>query len=187
MVEFSSLKDVLRKRGVFLKLSESKSVQPIFQSVFQPKTEIRLTNFVCGIEIKSSDVQFSLEKTQNYLLSLPINTTTAFDGTSPPILTKAVHTFSPFVHLGFTYITRSQIWPENWKCAYVTPIHKKGPRADVENYWPISLLPRLSLVLEILFLFIYPKIKNRLNPRLHGFRANILQLPNCTCFCMSYI
>ena len=60
----------------------------------------------------------------------------------------------------------------NWKCAYVTPIHKKGPRADVENYRPISILPRLSLVLKkILFLFNYPKIKNRLNPRQHGFRS----------------
>ena len=49
---------------------------------------------------------------------------------------------------------------------------KKGPRADVENYRPISILPRLSLVLEkILFLLMYPKIKDRLNPRQHGFRA----------------
>ena len=49
---------------------------------------------------------------------------------------------------------------------------KKGPRADVENYRPISILPRLSLVLDkILFLFFYPKIKDRLNPRQHGFRA----------------
>ena len=52
------------------------------------------------------------------------------------------------------------------------PIHKKGPLAEVENYRPISILPRLSLVLEkILFLFIYPKIKDRLNPRQHGFCA----------------
>ena len=79
---------------------------------------------------------------------------------------------APFVHLVFTYIIHSQIWPLNWKCAYVTLIHKKGPRADVENYRPISILPRLSLVLDkILFLFIYPQIKDRLNPRQHGFRA----------------
>ena len=52
------------------------------------------------------------------------------------------------------------------------PYSQKRPRADVENYRSISILPRLSLALEkILFLFIYPKIKDRLNPRQHGFRA----------------
>ena len=33
-----------------------------FQSVFQPKTEIRLNDLVCGNEIKLSDVQFSLDE-----------------------------------------------------------------------------------------------------------------------------
>ena len=127
---------------------------------------------MCGNEIKLSDVQFSLDEIQNYLLRVPSSATSAFDGIPPTILSKAAHTLAPFVHLVFTYIIHSQFWPENWKCAYVTPIHKKGPRADVEIYRPISILPRLSLVLEkILFLFTYPKIKDRLNPRRHGFRA----------------
>ena len=143
-----------------------------FQSVFQPKTEIRSTVFVCGNEIKLSDVQFSIDEIQNYLSRVPSSSTPAFDGIQPTILSEAAHTLAPFVHLVFTYIIHSQFWLENWKCAYLTPIHKKGPRADVENYRPISILPRLVLVLEtILFLFIYPKIKDRLNPRQHGFRS----------------
>ena len=82
------------------------------------------------------------------------------------------HTLAPLTHLVFTYIIISQIWPEHSKCAYVTPVHKKRPRAEAKNYRPISILPRLSLTSEkILFRFIYPKIKNRLNPRHHGFRA----------------
>ena len=119
-----------------------------FQSVFQPKTEIRLNDLVCGNEIRLSDVQFSLDEIQSYLLRVPSSATPAFDGIPPSILSKAAHTLAPFVHLVFTYIIHSQFWPENWKCALVTPIHKKGPRADVENYRPISILPRLSLVLE---------------------------------------
>ena len=143
-----------------------------FQSVFQPTTETRLTDFVCGNEIKLSDVQFSLDEIQIYLLRVPSSSTPAFEGIPPTILSKAAHTLAPFVHLVFAYIIHSQFWPKKRKCAYVTPIHKKGPRADVENYRPIAVLPRLSLVLEkILFLFIYPKIKDRLNPRQHIFRA----------------
>ena len=71
------------------------------QSVFQAKTEIRLTDFVYGNEIKLSDVQFSLDKIQNYLLSVPSSSTPAFDGTPPTILSKAAHTLEPFVHLFF--------------------------------------------------------------------------------------
>ena len=142
------------------------------QLVFQPKTELRLTDFVCGNEIKLFDVQFSLDEIQNYLSRVPSGSIPAFDGIPPTILSKAAHTLAPFVHLVYTYIIRSKIWPENWKCAHVTPSRKKGPRADVENYRPISILPRLSLVLEkILFLFTYPKIKDRLNPRQQGIRA----------------
>ena len=45
----------------------------------------------------------------------------------------------------------------------VFPYHRKSG---------LSKLPKLSLILEkILFLFIYPKIKDRLKPRQHGFRA----------------
>ena len=108
----------------------------------------------------------------------------------PTILSKAAHTLAPFVDLVFTYIIHSQVWPENWKCAYVTHIHKKEPPADVENYRPISIRPMLSLVLKkILFLFVHPKIKDLLNPRQHGFRAkdSILQLRNCSHLCLSYI
>ena len=51
-----------------------------FQSVFQPNTEIRLTDFVCGNVIKLSDVQFSLDEIQKYLSRVPSNSTPAFDG-----------------------------------------------------------------------------------------------------------
>ena len=56
-----------------------------FQLVFQPKTEIRLTDFVCGNEIKLFDVQFSLDKIQNYILSVQSSSTPAFDGIPPTI------------------------------------------------------------------------------------------------------
>ena len=69
-----------------------------------------------------------------------------------------------------------------------SPYSQKGARADVENYRPISLLPKLSLVLEkILFPFIYPKIKDRLNPRQHGFHAKYSTVTQLLIFLMSSI
>ena len=41
-----------------------------------------------------------------------------------------------------------QLFPESWKCAWVKPLHKGGDRASSSNYWPISLLPVSSKLLE---------------------------------------
>ena len=32
-------------------------------------------------------------------------------------------------------------FPSEWKKANVVPIHKKGSKQILKNYWPISLLP----------------------------------------------
>ena len=39
-------------------------------------------------------------------------------------------------------------FPDKWKEAKVTPLHKNGPKDDLNNYRPISILPVISKVLE---------------------------------------
>ena len=39
-------------------------------------------------------------------------------------------------------------FPNHWKIAKVTPLHKGGARNDINNYRPISVLPVLSKILE---------------------------------------
>ena len=67
-----------------------------------------------------------------------------------------------------------------WKLSFVTPLHKDGPRTQIENYRPISILPKLSLILErILFNFIYPKVRNSITKNQHGFmtkRSTVTQM-----------
>ena len=43
---------------------------------------------------------------------------------------------------------RSTVYPQRWKTAKVTPIHKSGDHDDVGNYRPVSVLPTLSKILE---------------------------------------
>ena len=38
--------------------------------------------------------------------------------------------------------------PDEWKCAKVTPVFKKGKRIEMDNYRPISVLPVASKLLE---------------------------------------
>ena len=42
----------------------------------------------------------------------------------------------------------SGIYPDAFKTARVTPIHKSGPKFDVKNYRPISVLPFMNKVFE---------------------------------------
>ena len=55
----------------------------------------------------------------------------------PPIITYIVN----------LSITTSN-FPESWKRARVTPIHKSGPMEKPENYRPISVLPIVSKICE---------------------------------------
>ena len=88
-------------------------VNHFFHSGFEPKTEIR---FVCSNEIKFPDVWFSIDDFRNTLLRSPISSIHAFDEIMPTILRKAALSSPQFT-----------------QCDYVTPVHKKGPRAEVEN------------------------------------------------------
>ena len=48
----------------------------------------------------------------------------------------------------FDNILSSGIFPDAWKRANLTPIHKKGSKQVVSNYRPISLLPICSKLFE---------------------------------------
>ena len=42
----------------------------------------------------------------------------------------------------------SSLFPDDWKCARVTPLFKQGQRTDVNNYRPISVFPIIAKVFE---------------------------------------
>ena len=73
---------------------------------------------------------------------------------------KYCHTLENY----FSNILSSGIYPDIWKQANVTPIHKKGSKQVVSNYRPISLLPICGKLFEkIIFKYLYNYlISNRL-------------------------
>ena len=80
----------------------------------------------------------------------------------------------------FFWIVKTQYWPDLFKIAHVNPLKKFGPHNDISNYRPISILPKLFLLLErFLFNFIYTKIRHQIKRKQHGFmksRSTISQM-----------
>ena len=73
----------------------------------------------------------------------------------------------------FDNILQTGVFPDHWKEANVTPVHKKNDKQIISNYRPISLLPVLAKVYErIIFknLYNYLISNNLITKNQSGFR-----------------
>ena len=73
----------------------------------------------------------------------------------------------------FDNILETGIFPDQWKAANVTPVHKKNDKQIYTNYRPISLLPILAKVFErIIFKNLYNHFisNNLITKNQSGFR-----------------
>ena len=84
--------------------------------------------------------------------SLKSKSTPGYDGISGRILKLGIR----FISKPLTYICNKSmeagLFPDRCKLAIVRPIYKKGDREEINNYRPVSLLPAISTILEIIML-----------------------------------
>ena len=80
----------------------------------------------------------------NELLKVKIDKSTGLDDVGPQILKIS----APIIYESVAHIFNLSFWtgiyPSTFKCTRVSPIHKSGNVKDMNNYWPISVLPILS-------------------------------------------
>ena len=77
------------------------------------------------------------------------------------------------LRLIFSNILSTGVYPDIWKQANVTPVHKKGSKQLVSNYRPISLLPICGKLFErIVFKYTYNHLisNNLITMNQSGFR-----------------
>ena len=117
----------------------------------------------------------SAEEVYKTLQSLNINKANGADGISNRMLKMAsVEICSPLADL-FNYCLLTECFPDCWKRANVSPVHKKDERNCVSNYRPISLLSSVSKVFERLVynkLYSYLMTNHLLTPNNAGFKRN---------------
>lgn len=89
----------------------------------------------------------------------------------PPIFVKqcAQSLASPIASI-YNRSLMEGVFPEAWKLASITPVHKSGNIHDVENYRPISILSCLGKVFEgLLHDALYPVVQSVISEHQHGF------------------
>ena len=98
------------------------------------------------------------------------------DGVPPILLKKCPCIFAFILKVIFDKSLAEGIFPDLWKLAFVSPIHKSGPKNLITNYRPISLLSVIPKLFESIIVDkIKPLIYTHISPKQFGFvgRRNI--------------
>ena len=177
-----SLPSVMSYSGVSLSSSSeiANGFNTFFVSVFSPKIKYDVpASYEFLPELCINNVTVS--KTEIRILLLRSDDSCSMGAENvPSFVLRECETFlSPAVQHLFYWVTKNCPWASLWKISYITPLHKTGPLKLIENYHPISILCKLSLVFKrILFDFICPKVKFLICKQQHGFmklRSTVIQ------------
>ena len=128
--------------------------------------------------IKSCNAQFQFrEVTENEVFNLLSNISTNKATGPGKIPAKLVKISAPFITKHLSIIFNQSLlqgtFPYDWKISKVIPIYKKGPKHDMNNYRPISVISTIAKVMEKIAhnqLYLYLQNENILSPSQHGFR-----------------
>ena len=94
------------------------------------------------------------------------------DGVHNKMLTKANNIIARPLSVLFNRSINEGVFPKIWKCAFITPIFKKGDKHLCTNYRPVSLLSCIGKVMERCVhthVFEYIKMNNLLSVCQSGF------------------
>jgi len=82
------------------------------------------------------------------ICSLKAKDSSGYDGVSTKILEMCNSLISKLLSYICNKSIQIGVFPDHLKYAIVKPLFKKGDRASIYNYRPISLLPDFSKILE---------------------------------------
>ena len=111
----------------------------------------------------TNDLDIKLETIVSLLTFADDSTACASDGIPCFVAKHTGYLIARAVQYLFLSCIQSCSWPSESKLAYITPLQKFGAISYITNYQPISILPRVSLILEkILFDHFYPRVRAKI-------------------------
>lgn len=126
-------------------------------------------------ELKELNEQTVLKQLQ----SLKVNKAIGLDKISARLLKSGAHVLATSITnlLNRSICTRG--FPDLWKHSKITALFKSGDKTNGSNYWPISILPTLSKILEKAVhsqLYDYLLVNNMLLKEQFGFLSTVSAL-----------
>ena len=162
--------------GIYV--TDCKQKASIFNKYFALQCTPFLTNSVLPVlrhhtNNRLSSFNVTAAEITEILIGLKVNKAHGPDEISGNMIKLCGHHISIPLKMIFDNIIRTGIFPDQWKEANVTPVHKKKDKQLVANYRPISLLPILAKVFErIVFKNLYNHLlsNNLITKNQSGFR-----------------
>ena len=173
--ETSGFPPVMNYDGVTFSTDDKKAntFNDLFSSVYSCKIHENVPT-ASDQSIKLQDVTFGVLEIENILSKCDDSSSMGSDQVPSFLLRDGCQILAPAVMSLFQVIQKSSHWPKEWKTSYITPLHKNGSTSDVNNYRPISLLPKFSMVFEKwLFSFLYPLVRPLITNAQHGFMKRL--------------
>ena len=150
----------------------SKLKEPIHASNFEYIKKFVYSKVDNNVSFSIPEINIAFVR--KYILNLHISKSTGLDDIGPRILKISYDIISPSITFLINKSLSLCIFPNVWKTANIIPIHKTGPKEDVNNYRPIAILPTVSNIMEKWIHLKFVKYLND-NKLLHekqsGFRA----------------
>jgi len=125
-------------------------------------------------------IVFTASDIQKLLSTLNCNKSSGPDNIHPRVLKECAGVLAEPLCILFTTSLQQGQLPGMWKAAKVTPIFKRGSRADVGNYRPISLTSIFCKTMEKLVrdsLLQHMVVNNIVSDNQHGFVWEIVHDP----------
>jgi len=170
-------------------LDIAQSLNTCFASVFTQENTSNIPTpediFVNSDDRKLKDVIFTQEDIDKELDKLRIDKAAGADGLSPRLLSETKREISYPLFVVFRKSLDDASVPDDWKCANVCPIFKKGNINLAENYRPVSLTSQICKIFEAV---IRDAVVNHLESNClikdsqHGFRKGYSCLTNILTF-----
>ena len=128
--------------------SAAEELNGFFASVFTRETGEPPRVADKPVKKKLDHPHITTQEVKKKLDALKPHSAAGADGIGPRLLRELSKELAPLLAHVFRSSLSEKVVPEDWKKANVTPIHKKGPKADPGNYRPVSLTSVSCKVME---------------------------------------
>ena len=141
-----------------------------FYKQFSQPSEYNIDIDMSNSNNSSIDLKFHVFDIYMILKDLNPSKAAGPDGINGMVLKKCASRLAKPLSLMYNISYVTGCIPDEWKLASIVPVHKKGDKASVENYRPISLT---SLVMKVFERCIKTELlaicEESIDPRQHGF------------------